>query len=91
MAYLTDCSGIPPESMDKLQGLELLIISALRYRPHEAHLNVEEAVMTVEKLNPKLTVFTHMGHELDYDKLLSELPEGIVPAYDGMEFELNEQ
>ncbi len=90
MAYLTDCSGIPSESMDKLQGLELLIISALRYRPHEAHLNVEEAVMTVGELNPRLTVLTHMGHELEYDKLKSELPDGIVPAYDGMEVELNE-
>lgn len=90
MAYLTDCSGIPEESMDKLRGLELLIISALRYRPHEAHLNVEEAVETVGKLKPGLSVFTHMGHELDYDKLMGELPEGIVPAYDGMEVELGE-
>jgi phosphoribosyl 1,2-cyclic phosphate phosphodiesterase len=90
MAYLTDCSGIPEDSIDKLRGLELLIISALRYRPHEAHLNVEQAVQTVTKLKPRLAVFTHMGHELDYDKLLGELPEGIVPAYDGMEVELGE-
>lgn len=89
MAYLTDCSGIPQESMAKLEGLELLIISALRYSPHAAHLNVEQAVEIVRRINPKLAVFTHMGHELDYDKLLSELPEGMVPAYDGMEIELS--
>jgi len=90
VAYLTDCSGIPEESMEKLKDLEVLIISALRYTPHTAHLNVEQAVETVGKINPKLAVFTHMGHELDYDKLSNELPEGIVPAYDGMEIELSE-
>lgn len=88
MAYLTDCSGIPDWSWEKLKGLDLLIISALRYRPHPAHLNVEQAVETALKIKPRLTVFTHMGHELDYDTLLRELPDSIVPAYDGMEIEI---
>lgn len=91
MAYLTDCSGIPVESWDKLRDLDVLIVSALRYRPHEAHFNVEQAVETAEKINPKLTVFTHMGHEIDYDTLLNELPESMVPAYDGMEIEFDER
>lgn len=88
MAYLTDCSGIPDWSWEKLKDLDLLIISALRYRPHPAHLNVEQAVETARRIKPKLTVFTHMGHELDYDTLLRELPDSIVPAYDGMEIEI---
>lgn len=91
MAYLTDCSGIPEESWEKLNNLDLLILSALRYRPHKAHFNVEQAVKTAERINSKLTVFTHMGHEIEYDTLLSELPESIVPAYDGMEIELDGQ
>jgi len=90
VAYLTDCSGIPDESLEKLRDLELLIISALRYREHPAHFNVEQAVDMAKKINPKLAVFTHMGHEVDYDTLLSELPNNIVPAYDGMEVELDE-
>lgn len=89
-AYLTDCSDIPAESIEKLKGLDLLILSALRYREHPAHFSIEQAVEVAEKLNPKLTVFTHMGHEVDYDKLLNELPDNIVPAYDGMEIELDQ-
>ncbi|GJM16737.1 MAG: MBL fold metallo-hydrolase [Thermodesulfobacteriota bacterium] len=88
-AYLTDCSGIPSESMEKLHGLDLLIISALRYREHPAHFNIEQAIQMTQKINPKLAVFTHMGHQVEYDTLLSELPDNIVPAYDGMEVELD--
>ena len=89
MAYLTDCSGIPEESWDRLHDLDLLVISALRYRPHEAHFNVEQAIDAAKKINPKMTLFTHMGHELDYDALCAKLPLSIFPAYDGMEIELN--
>lgn len=87
-AYLTDCSGIPEESIEKLQDLDLLILSALRYREHPAHFNIEQAVEMAQKINSKLTVFTHMGHEVEYEKLLAELPDNIVPAYDGMEVQL---
>jgi len=89
-AYLTDCSGIPDESLEKLKGLDLLILSALRYTEHPAHFNIEQAVEMAQRINPKLAVLTHMGHEVDYDTLLSELPDNIVPAYDGMEVELDE-
>jgi len=90
VAYLTDCSGVPFESLEKLMDLDLLIISALRYREHPAHFNVDQAVEIARKINPKHAVFTHMGHEIDYDTLLNELPDNIVPAYDGMEVELDE-
>lgn len=90
IAYLTDCSGIPAESMEKLQGLDLLIVSALRYIEHPAHFNIEQAVAISQKIGAKLSVFTHMGHEVEYEMLLSELPENIVPAYDGMEMEFDE-
>ncbi len=90
MAYLTDCSGIPEKSMKKLKGLDLLIISALRYTPHPAHLSVEQAVELIRIIDPRLAVFTHMGHELDYEELSSRLPEGVLAGYDGMTFELDE-
>lgn len=88
MAYLTDCSGIPERSIEKLENLELLIIGALRCRPHVAHFNVEQAVEQINRLKPKHAVLTHMGHELDYYKLKKELPNNIEPAYDGLVFEL---
>jgi phosphoribosyl 1,2-cyclic phosphate phosphodiesterase len=90
MAYLTDCSGIPEASMKKLKGLDLLIIGALRYNPHPAHFSVQQAVEIIRRINPRLAVFTHMGHEIDYEELSQRLPEGIMPGYDGMQFELEE-
>ncbi len=90
MAYLTDCSGIPEDSINKLKGLDLLIIDALRYTPHTAHFSVNQAVEATHKVEPRLAVLTHMGHELEYEELSARLPEGIRPAYDGMEFELDE-
>jgi len=90
MAYLTDCSGIPEKSMKKLRGLDLLIIDALRYTPHSAHFSVDQAVERTRSIEPRLAVLTHMGHELEYDELSRQLPEGIMPAYDGMEFGLDE-
>jgi phosphoribosyl 1,2-cyclic phosphate phosphodiesterase len=90
MAYLTDCSGIPERSIRKLKGLDLFIIGALRYTPHPAHFSVDQAIEAIRKVEPKLAVFTHMGHELEYEELSRQLPEGIMPAYDGMEFELDE-
>ena len=90
MAYLTDCSGIPGRSLKKLKGVEVLIIDALRYKPHPAHLSVDQAIELTEEIKPKTAVFTHMGHELDYEKLSKELPDNIEPAYDGMEFNLGD-
>ena len=90
VAYLTDCSGIPSDSMEKLEGLDLLIISALRYREHPAHFNIEQAVAMAQRIDAKHTVFTHMGHEVEYETLLNELPDNIVPAYDGLEMEFDE-
>ena len=90
MAYLTDCSGVPEGSIKRLKGLELLIIDALRYKPHPAHLSVDQAIGVIRGIKPKMAVFTHMGHELEYEKLSNELPKNIEPAYDGMEFDLDD-
>lgn len=90
MAYLTDCSGIPSESVKKLQNLDLLIIGALRYSPHAAHFSVEQALEAIEMLKPKKAVLTHMGHELGYDILKKQLPKNIVPGYDGMKINVKD-
>jgi len=90
MAYLTDCSGIPFESVKKLQNLDLLILGALRYSPHAAHFSVEQAIEVIDMLKPKKAVLTHMGHELDYEILKKQLPKNIVPGYDGMKFNIKD-
>jgi phosphoribosyl 1,2-cyclic phosphate phosphodiesterase len=57
----------------------------LRYTPHESHFSVKQAVHWAERLKPKRTILTHMTSELDYDTLKRDLPEGIEPAFDGMQ------
>jgi phosphoribosyl 1,2-cyclic phosphate phosphodiesterase len=85
-AYLTDLSGIPDASMALLEGLEVLLIDALRYTPHRNHLNIEGALGVVEKLKPKRAVFTHLTHEVPYADG-TKLPPGVEFAYDGLEIE----
>jgi phosphoribosyl 1,2-cyclic phosphate phosphodiesterase len=87
-AYLTDCSGIPDKSREKLHGLELLILGALRFRPHPTHFSLEEALDEIRKINPKRAVLTHLSHSFDYNELNSTLPQGIELAYDGMIIEV---
>jgi phosphoribosyl 1,2-cyclic phosphate phosphodiesterase len=87
-AYLTDCSAIPEESYGLLSGVEVLIIDALRYRSHPTHFNVEEALSAAKRIGSGRTFLTHMCHDLEYNRLLSELPDGVEPAYDGLSLEL---
>jgi phosphoribosyl 1,2-cyclic phosphate phosphodiesterase len=85
-AYLTDCSGIPEESISRLTGLDILIIDALRYSPHSNHFNIEGALQVVERLKPRRAIFTHLTHEIPYNDG-SKLPDGVEFAYDGMVLE----
>jgi len=83
LAYLTDCSGIEPASLALLDGLELLILDALRFRPHHAHLHVAAAVALAGKIGARQTLLTHLSHEVDYARHNAGLPEGIRFACDG--------
>ncbi|NMB20496.1 MAG: MBL fold metallo-hydrolase [Firmicutes bacterium] len=84
LAYITDCSYIPPESMDRLQDLEILILGVIRHEPHPTHMNVSQALDLVQKLKAKRTYFTHISHLLEHQELAKALPEGVFPAYDGL-------
>jgi len=88
MAYITDASGIPEETLEKLAGLDLLILNALGYKPHPTHFCLEEALAEVEKIRPKRTILTHINHSFDHQKVNRELPENVELAYDGMTIEL---
>jgi len=84
-AYLTDCKRVPPETLQALSGLDVLVINALRYSPeHPTHMTVGEALAVTEAVRPRRTFLIHMGHELDYAELAKALPPGVEPAYDGM-------
>ena len=87
-AYLTDCSAIPEVSMRLLKGLKLLVIGALRQKPHPSHFSIAEAIEASRELGVERTVLTHLGHNVDYVKDGALLPKGVELAYDGMEMEL---
>lgn len=86
-AYVTDCKDLSKKSKKALMGLEILVINTLRYKEHEGHLNLEEAIALIEELKPKKAYLTHMSHDFDHEKLCSELPDYIQPAYDGLTIE----
>ena len=87
-AYLTDCSKIPEEEFPKLEGLEYLIIDALRYRHHLTHYSIDEAVEVSKRVGAKQTYFTHMTHDVLHDEANAKLPANIQLSYDGLSFNL---
>lgn len=90
MAYLTDCSAIPDASYEQLQDLDLLVLDALRFRPHESHFSVAEAITVAQEINARRTLLTHLSHDVDYEKHHKGLPEGIEFAYDGLTIHLSQ-
>tara|TARA_B110000263_G_C15275462_1_gene495638 strand:- start:39 stop:410 length:372 start_codon:yes stop_codon:yes gene_type:complete len=87
-AYVTDTNRIPVETIERLQGLNVLVLDALRYKEHPTHFNVEQALEIVAALKPTQTYLTHMAHDLDHHKTNAELPDGVELAYDGLVLEL---
>ncbi len=89
MAYITDANFISDPEKEKLQGLDVLIVNALRQKKHISHFNLEEAIALSEELKPKRTYLTHishlMGKHVDVSK---DLPEGVFLGYDGLKVEI---
>ena len=83
-AYLTDCSGIPETSYALLAGVELLVIGALRDRPHPSHFTVAEAIAAATRIGASRVYFTHMNHDLGHVATCARLPAGVQLAYDGL-------
>lgn len=87
-AYLTDCSAIPEASFALLEGLDVLVLDALRHRPHPTHFTVSEAVETAARIGARQTYFTHMCHDLSHVETCASLPPGVTLAHDGLVVEL---
>ena len=83
-AYLTDCSHIPDASWPLLEGLDLVVIGALRERPHPTHFSISEAVVAAARIGARRTCFTHMCHDLPHAATNAALPAGVELAYDGL-------
>ena len=83
LAYIVDCSALPESSWPLLQGLEVLVIDALRFREHESHFSISEAIDVAKKLRVPRTLLTHLTHDIDYPRHSTGLPDGVEFAYDG--------
>ena len=88
-AYITDFKRIENDEKEKLKGLEILILSALRIESHPSHLNLEEALALIEDLQPKITYLTHISHKLGFhDEVEKQLPKNVHLSYDGLQLEV---
>ena len=88
MAYITDVKDVPAVARAELRGLKLLVLNALRYKPHPTHLSIDDALAVVQDLAPERTLFTHLTHDTGHAALAAALPEGVEPGYDGLSVEL---
>ena len=88
ICYASDCSFIPDDSIKRLRGIDIMILDALRHRPHPAHLTLAESIRFMQKIDAKRSYATHIAHDLDYEKTESTLPDKIHLAYDGLVIEL---
>jgi phosphoribosyl 1,2-cyclic phosphate phosphodiesterase len=86
-AYLSDCSGVPEKIANQIEEVEILIIDALRHKPHPTHLSVEQALAVAARVRPSETYFTHIAHELSHTAE-TELPPHAHIAYDGLKIDL---
>jgi phosphoribosyl 1,2-cyclic phosphate phosphodiesterase len=83
-AYLTDVSNIPESSFALLDGLDVLILDALRQEPHHSHFSIQEAVDAAQRIGAKQTYFTHITHTVLHERENANLPKNIAFGYDGL-------
>src|SRR5262249_10796188 len=87
VAYCTDVSEIPRESWPLLEGVRVLVLDALRFKPHPAHFSLGEALEVIERLRPEKAYLTHMSHDVEHEATNRTLPRGVELAYDGLSFD----
>lgn len=85
-AYITDAKTIEEEEAEKLKGVDVLVVNALRKEPHHSHFNLEEALNFIEKIKPKRAYLTHISHVMGFQKdVQATLPENVFLAYDNLQ------
>jgi phosphoribosyl 1,2-cyclic phosphate phosphodiesterase len=89
LAYLTDVKEVGTPERAALQGLDVLVLNALWWRPHPTHLSIDDAVALARELGARRTFLTHLTHETAHADLAARLPAGVEPAYDGLTVEVS--
>ncbi len=90
LGYITDAKTLPPDAVDALSGVDVLVLNALWFgRPHGSHFNIEEAIEAARAVGPGRTYLTHLTHRVTHVELLERLPDDVLPAYDGLTVEID--
>lgn len=87
-AVVTDVSSIPPSSYEAVAGVDVLVLSALRYRAHPTHFTIEEAIAAARRIGARRTILTHLAHDVDHGDVRVPLPPGVELGHDGLVVEL---
>lgn len=88
LGYVTDASAIPPASLAHLRGLDLLVLNALRQKPHPTHFSLDQALEQIEVLQPRRALLVHMTHDVEHQATNAALPDHVRLAFDGQSIEI---
>lgn len=91
LAYLTDFKTIDDAEVAKLEGVDTMVVNALRWKPHTSHFTVDEALALIRRVGPRAAYLTHMSHDIGlYERIADRLPAGVKFAYDTLSVEIGE-
>jgi phosphoribosyl 1,2-cyclic phosphate phosphodiesterase len=89
IGYVTDAKEIPAAAESVLRGVKVLVLNALFRKVHPTHLSLSEAVETARRIGAGRTFLTHLTHRISHAELEAELPDGIRPAFDGLQVQVD--
>ena len=88
VAYISDCHSLPDGTVERLKGVDVLVLNCLRERPHPTHLSLEASLAYIGRIEPRRAYLVHMCHDISHADLAAKLPPGVEPAYDGLKLEV---